>query len=226
MATTLPIQQVEERTPNDTREPPAWIVREIQKVGGMVSDSRGRRPRFRVIWGGSRWTVGADGRTLIRPYRVDMWHLEKLHEGEYEHCHRLGECPVQGGHRKTGKDTWCRACFFNGGVPLPIESSLGFIETCIRLIQKTEEMQKRAVHSAAERTAQKDALVGREEKIEAGKGVEIREAMADAMPKTVKRSFETPLRLSAQEALGTQKGIRQLNAREIVRGMRKKRGGK
>lgn len=206
----LAVQQV------GTREPPAWLIEDINRAGGTYDS----RPRFRVIWGGNRLVPGPDGITLVHPYRLDMWHLEKLHEGEYEHCSRLGECPVQGDHRKTKKDEWCRKCFMDGGVPLPIEGCSGYIAGLIRLILDTEHMQKKAKDNATVRNAQKDALFGREEKrAEERKEIE-REVFAEAMPKTIKRSFETPLRIGAHQALGTTRGIRQMNAREIIRGLR------
>lgn len=208
------VNQTEERTPNVTREPPEWIVREVKKIGGMESG----QPRFRVIWGGNRWTVAPDGITLVRPYRVDMWHLEKFHEGEYEHCYRLGECPSPG-HRKSEKDPWCRKCFLDGGVPIDAGHSLALIETAIRLLLRTEELQRTTRFAFQQR----EALFTREATKSDLKDVRIREATEDAAPRTVKRSFETPLRLSANQTLGTRKGLRQLNALEIARGLRKRR---
>jgi hypothetical protein len=220
---TNPVNLVEERAPNVNRDPPDWIVREIRKVGGNVSDLSGVRPRFRVIWGGSRWMTAADEMTLIRPYRLDMWHLEKLHEGEYEHCYRLGECPTTGPpHRKLAKDPWCRQCFMDGGVPMKIEGCWAFVEGIIRLIMKTEDLQKTTRFAAQ----QKDALFGREDQRDDARTSIMRDAVADAAPVTVKRSFETPLRLSADQALGRRKGLRQLNSREIIKGLRGKKARK
>ncbi|MGH9735431.1 MAG: hypothetical protein ACRD8A_12685 [Candidatus Acidiferrales bacterium] len=210
---TLPVNAVEERSANANRECPVWVEREIQKIGGMENG----RPRFRVVWGGSRWTAGVDGKTLIRPYRLDMWHIEKLHEGEYEHVYRLGECPGPA-HRKTEKDQWCRQCFVDGGVPLEPDRAFGVIEGAIRLLLRTEELQRSTIFKAQQR----DALFARENAKDAAAPKAINEAMQDARPASVKRSFETPLRETSQQAMGTT-GFKQLGAREIARGLRKKR---
>lgn len=221
--TTQLVNLVEERTPNVTQEPPDWIVREIKKVGGMVSDLSGSGPRFRVIWGGNRFSLAPDGMTLIRPYRVDMWHLEKLHEGEYEHCYRLGECPSPG-HRKLASDPWCKQCFMDGGVPIAAGSARSLIETIIHLLLKTEQMQQRAIQSGKANIEQRDALLIREATKHMAKDTAIGEAAADAMPLTVKRSFDTPLRLSAQQALGRGKGLKQLGAKEVLNVLKSSRG--
>lgn len=210
---TLPVNLTEERGANITREPPDWLVREIRKVGGVEQG----KPRFRVIWGGNRWRLGSDGLTLERPYRLDLWHIEKLHEGEYEHCYRLGECPYPR-HRRTKNDRWCKECMLNGGERIEAGEALSLIERVIRLMLKTEELQRTTRFAAQQR----EALSERENKKgEAGDSA-MRDAFADAAPITVKRSFETPLRLGAHEALGTGKSIKQLNAGEIARGSKKR----
>lgn len=212
---TIPVNLTEERSSNVNRDCPAWVKREIQKIGGMVGD----KPRFRVVWGGSRWMTGADGMTLIRPYRLDMWHLEKWHDpsGDYEHCYRLGECP----HRKSKAEPFCRNCFLDGGAPLEPDTSYAFIESLIRMLQLGERMQKEALNKNDR--AQKGALFGREEKKAQEGQQKTNEAYADAMPKTVKRSFETPMRITADQALGRPGKVKQLNTREILRGLRRKR---
>lgn len=210
---TAPVNLAEEQIPNTNRDCPSWVEREVRRIGG----TEGGKPRFRVVWGGSRWALGADGLSLIRPYRVDMWHIEKLKDGEYEHIYRLGECPVPG-HRRTEKDRWCRECFLNGGVRLEPGQSMAVIEAAIRLTLRSEELQKSTCFAAKQR----DALLEREKTKDAAVPKAINEAMRDAMPVSVKRSFETPLRMTSQQAMG-RRGFKQVGAREIARGLRKGR---
>ena len=152
-----------------------------------------------------------------------MWHLEKLHEGEYEHCYRLGECPSPG-HRKLKSDPWCKACFLDGGVPMKIDGCWGFVEGIIKkLLLKSEQMQQRAIQQGGVNIEQRDALLTREATKHMAKDVAVGEAAADAMPTTVKRSFETPLRISAEQALGRGKGLKQLGAREIANVLKSRR---
>lgn len=218
---TQPINQAELAVPCSNIDTPKWVDEETARIGG--TDISGKL-KYRIIWGGSRVTLAPDGISLIRPYRVDMWHLEKLHQGEYEHCWRFGECPVgPQGHRKTLQDRWCRVCFMDGGIRLKIEDAVAVARGVIHLLIKTEEMQKRAIATGQFNAEQRDALLGREAVKGVAKDTAIKEATADAAPVTVKRSFQTPLRISAQQALGNTKGLKQLNAREIARGIRRRK---
>lgn len=194
---TIPIQTADESLHTGRYDVPAWIEREINKAGGMAGD----KPLFRATWGGNRLTFGPDGVTLVHPYQQNRWHLEKWHEGEYEHCYVLAHCP----HTK-GK-IWCNECFKNGGEYIGICEGWQVFIAAIHLIQKSQRLQ--------DATLRKNALFEREASRETAKEDSINALFKDAAPKTVKRSFETPLRLTADQALGRRRGLRRMREHEI-----------
>jgi hypothetical protein len=180
----------------EKRDVPAWIERELLKIGGRSQDGE---PLFRCVWGANRWTLAPDGVTMVHPYRVDLWHLEKRVNGVWEHCYRLGQCP----HMTPTDKEWCRACWLSGGEYLNIETEFRAVERCVHLIIKACEMQ--------DKTAQKNALVAREQAKKDQQDIELREMVDNAAMKHVKRSFETPMRITAdQTALGSELGFRQV----------------
>jgi hypothetical protein len=213
---TAPVVLSEEKTPNVNRECPAWIVRELKKIGGLNAK---KQPNFRVVWGGSRTDIGADGSSAIRPYRTDMWHLEKFKEetGEYEHAIRLGMCPYPL-HRKTGLDRFCTECFHNGGVPLEPDQSFSIIEAYVRMLLKADTLQREA-RFKGRALEQKNALFGREEKKTRDRAEKIYEAYEDAKPKTVKRSYEAPMHVTAEETFfGNRRGLYQMTDKQTTKG--------
>jgi len=181
------------------REIPVWLERQILLRGGAVNS----RPRFRVVWGGNRMRANLVTGLLEHPYQKDRWHLEMWKEElqDYEHAYVFANCP----HREPAKP-WCNSCFVSGGEY--IDATLAIIEARIGLILRVEAMQKEALDKNAR--MQKDALFGREEAKKEEAVERIHDAVKDAAPITVKRSMNTPLYISADQALGTEK-FRQVN---------------
>lgn len=170
---------------------PEFIDREVKKVGGMKDG----KPQFRVVWGADRFILSSDN-VLINPYQKNRWHVEKLYQGEYEHCYTLAECP----HRNLRDQKWCKQCFASGGEFLQLE--LGIVERVIRLIMISETLQNKAL--------QQSALMEREHKKLEENAEKVYDAVLEAAPLTVPRSYEPNLTLTADEALGRSK-FKQIN---------------
>ena|SRR5579871_984595 len=182
----------------EKREVPAWIERELLKIGGKSQDGE---PLFRCIWGGNRYILGPN-HVMVHPYKVDRWHLEKRLNGEWEHCYCFGQCP----HMKAGDTEWCKACWLSGGEYLDIETEFRAVERCVRLIIMSCELQ--------DKTAQKNALVAREQAKQDQQDTEVRERMLGTSAPKVKRSFETPLHKTAGETpFGSELGFRQVGGK-------------
>lgn len=188
----------EEKAYAGTYEVPAWVEKEILRVGGK--DTTGK-PRFRVIWGANRLIANDEG-LLIHPYQQNRWHLEKLLNGEYEHCWVLSHCP-------HSKGAWCQSCFKSGGEFIGIHEGYRIVEQAIRLIQMSAEFQNK--------TLQRAALMEREEEKQRASGERMFDLVKDALPKTIKRSASPNLTLTAQEALGHKPGLRQMTQEEVCR---------
>lgn len=173
-------------------DPPDWIVREVKKIGGMENG----QPRFRVIWGGDRIRFTEEG-VIYHPYQVNRWHVEKLHQGEYEHSYTLARCSHMENFR------WCNGCFKSGGEFLPL--TLAVVEMAIRLVLKAEGLQSAAL--------QKAALIEREEKKKKAADAAMKGVFAEAFPREVKRSFEPVMERTAEQVFGRGK-LKQISGRK------------
>lgn len=127
-----------------------------------------------------------------------MWKPELQ---DYEHAYVFADCP----HRIKDQG-WCKQCFLSGGEY--IDATLSIIEARIGLILRVAAMQKEAVAQNAR--MERDALFSREDAKKEDAVERIHDCVKDAAPITVKRSMNTPLHISANEALGTEK-FRQVN---------------
>ena len=164
-----------------THNVPDWMVREIQKIGGLAPDGR---PNFRLIWGGDRFTFNNE-KELVHAYNPAHWHMERLFRGEYEHVWNFADCL----HRTKEKPSWCKSCILDGGSFVDATESFALTEKIIHLLKKSDEMKNKAL--------QKNALMGRETDKLRRQGEQVYDAMEDARPRTVKRSFETPMHVEA-----------------------------
>lgn len=165
----------------ENRSVPEWLVREIQKIGGMYSPAK---PNFRLIWGGDRFTFNGN-KELVHAYNPEHWHMERFFQGEYEHVWDFSDCL----HRTETKQNWCKSCMLEGGTYIDATENFELVERIIRLFQLSDMMQNKAL--------QKNALMGRETDKLRRQGEQVYDAMEDARPRTVKRSFETPMRVEA-----------------------------
>lgn len=177
-------------------EVPQYIERAILRAGGKTE---GGLPLFRVIYGRDKFLFDADG-VMFQPYDLDRWHLEKWYQGDYEHCYKFGVCP----HVTKEKPSWCDACKLSGGEFLPL--NLTVIERTIHLLLMSMRMQDAAKQKAALMKKEEDKLV-RKENI-------VREAMNDAKPSHVPRSYNPNFDLTAREVLGNSP-FKQIHRKEV-----------
>ena len=179
---------------NETHELPEWMEKSITTMGGTRDD----KPLYRVVWGGNRWVPGPDGLTLIHPYSVNHWHLEKWHKGQYEHCYRFGQCK----HMLPGDKEWCNRCKLSGGDFVDVTNNFSLIQRAIRLFILSENMQNSSL--------QKNALMERERKAKQEQAERIENIVgAKAIP-SVKRSKDVRIKHSANEIFGNE-GFKQIN---------------
>lgn len=198
----------------ETHSVPEWIEKEIWKMGGHTNG----RPNYRLIWGNQRieiyddvptnpYEANSPDSTTKKSIAAERWHLEKLHQGIYEHVWQFGYCPHT---LKDGK--WCKTCQLNGGAFLDPITNTAFIWRIISLLILSEQQRDKAL--------QKSALMGREEAKKEAERELIREVVHEATPRTIKRSFDPSFRKIAPKSMG-RKGIRQMGSRDIARGLKK-----
>jgi len=140
---------------------PAWIEREILKMGGKNPLGG---PLYRIVWGASK--VLSPGEDHYDPER---WHLEKWSEGAYHHAYRFGYCP----HMKEGETKWCKACYLSGGEVFALDTHFQIIERVVSMFVQTERLQKSSLDKGAK--MERDALMEREKKAEEERGKKVRE---------------------------------------------------
>lgn len=133
---------------------PEWCERELLKLGGRTE---GGLPVYRLIWGASKVITPDD---VTSYYKPDRWHLEKWHEGNYQHCYTYGYCP----HMKAGDTRWCNPCWLSGGEFIGPESHWRIFERAVRMLVMTEQFQKSSADKGAR--MERDALMKREKDAE------------------------------------------------------------
>lgn len=189
---------------------PEWIEREVKKIGGAVDG----KPRFRVIWGGNRIEIIGDrplnpyiaerpDTTTLPSRSMQRWHLEKLHEGVYEHVWQFGYCP----HVPRNKQ-WCKKCYLNGGEFIDPTNNFALVQRVIQVFIESERQQDKG--------AQRRALMEREKAKQDAQGELIRETVREAAPSSIPRSFAPSFKQSAEATLG-KSPLRQMNDKEIVK---------
>ena len=149
----------------------------MEKAVSSFGGNRDGKPLFRLVWGGNH--ISLDGEI---PYTLNRWHLEKYHQGKYEHVYGFGQCT----HMRPGQTQWCKKCFLSGGEYLDISTHYIIVERAMKLLLMCEGLQNSAL--------QKNALMEREKKQAEETSENIVSRLAEKEPRSVKRSKSVNLK--------------------------------
>lgn len=112
--------------------------------------NRDGKPLFRVVWGANHIVIPGQKDSVYTP---DRWHMEKYHQGRYEHVYKFGQCQ----HMLPGDKAWCNKCWISGGEYVDITTHFFLVERAMHLFLLSEGLQNTALQKNAlmEREAQK-----------------------------------------------------------------------